>query len=56
VAGGLIGLLRLHQQHPQQVAESAVEDLAEACLRLLGVPARKAKMLAGQPLPSTDQW
>ena len=38
VAGGLIGLLRLHQRHPERVEESSVDELAEACLRLLGFP------------------
>ena len=56
VAGGLIGLLRLHQQHPEQVAETAGDDLAEACLRLLGLPAHKAKKLAHQPLPGAEPW
>ena len=40
VAGGLIGLLRLHERHPERVAESSVDELAEACLRLLGLRAR----------------
>ena len=51
VAGGLIGLLRLHQRHPERVEESSVDELAEACLRLLGLPAAKARRLAGLPLP-----
>jgi len=56
VAGGLIGLLRLHQRHPEQVEESSVDDLAEACLRLLGLPAARARRLAGQPLPTIEPW
>ena len=56
VAGGLIGLLRLHQHQPDQVEESSVDDLCEACLRLLGLPAAKARRLAGLPLPATDPW
>jgi len=56
VAGGLIGLLRLHQQHPEQIDESAVDELAEVCLRLLGLPTAKAKRLARLPLPATDPW
>ena len=56
VAGGLIGLLRLHQRHPERVQESAVDELAEACLRLLGLPAAKARRLAGLPLPATAPW
>ena len=56
VAGGLIGLLRLHQRHPERLEESSVDELAEACLRLLGLPAAKARRLAGLPLPSTEPW
>ena len=56
VAGGLIGLLRLHQRHPERVEESSVDELAEACLRLLGLPAAKARRLAGLPLPAIEPW
>ena len=56
VAGGLIGLLRLHQQHPERVPESSVDDLAEACLRLLGLPAAKARRVAALPLPPVEPW
>jgi AcrR family transcriptional regulator len=56
VAGGLIGLLRLHQRHPERLEESAVDEFAEACLRLLGLPAAKARRLAGLPLPATEPW
>ena len=56
VAGGLIGLLRLHQRHPERVQESAVDELAEACLRLLGLPGAKARRLARLPLPATEPW
>ena len=56
VAGGLIGLLRLHQRHPERVEESSVDELAEACLRLLGLPAAKARRLARLPLPATEPW
>ncbi len=56
VAGGLIGLLRLHQRHPELVEETSVDGLAEACLRLLGLPAAKAKRLARLPLPATEPW
>jgi AcrR family transcriptional regulator len=51
VAGGLLGLLRLHQRHPQRVTESSVDDLAEACLRLLGLRAAEARRIAQLPLP-----
>jgi AcrR family transcriptional regulator len=56
VAGGLIGLLRLQQRHPERVKESSVDELAEACLRLLGFPAAKARRLARLPLPATEHW
>jgi AcrR family transcriptional regulator len=56
VAGGLIGLLRRHQRHPERVGESSVDELAEACLRLLGLPAAKAKRMARLPLPATEPW
>jgi AcrR family transcriptional regulator len=41
-AGGLLGLLRMCQRHPERVTESTVDQLAEAVLRLLGVPAPEA--------------
>jgi hypothetical protein len=56
VAGGLIGLLQLHQRHPERVQQTSVDDLAEACLRLLGLPAARAKKVARLPLPATDTW
>jgi AcrR family transcriptional regulator len=56
VAGGLLGLLRLHQRHPERVQESAVDQLAEAILRLLGVPAPEAAALAALPLPGAGTW
>lgn len=56
VAGGLIGLLRLHLHQPETLEESSVDDLAEACLRLLGLHAAKARRLAGLPLPDTASW
>ena len=56
VAGGLIGLLRIHQSDPARVDETSVNELAEACLRLLGLPAAKAKRLAGLPLPANEPW
>jgi AcrR family transcriptional regulator len=51
VAGGLLGLLRLRERDPARVAESAVDDLTEGCLRLLGLPAAQARRLAHLPLP-----
>jgi AcrR family transcriptional regulator len=55
-AGDLLGLLWLRQHHPDQVAETSVDQLAEAVLRLLGVPAPDAARLASLPLPVTSAW
>ena len=54
VAGGLLGLLRMCQRHPERVNETTVDELAGAELRLLGVPAPEAARLAALPLPPTD--
>jgi AcrR family transcriptional regulator len=51
VAGGLLGLLRMCQRHPDRVTETTVDQLAEAELRLLGVPAGEAARLTALPLP-----
>jgi AcrR family transcriptional regulator len=51
VAGGLLGLLRLRERHPEQVDEASADRLAEDCLRLLGVPASEAARLAASSLP-----
>jgi len=56
VAGGLIGLLRKHQSDPARLPETSVDELAEACLRLLGLPPAKARRLAGLPLPAVEPW
>jgi AcrR family transcriptional regulator len=53
VAGGLLGLLRLHERNPERVAETSVDELTEACLRLLGLPAAQARRLARLRLPDT---
>jgi AcrR family transcriptional regulator len=55
-AGGLLGLLRICQRHPERITETTVDQLAEAVLRLLGVSAREAARLAALPLPPTDTW
>ncbi len=55
-AGGLLGLLRMCQRHPERITETTVDQLAEAVLRLLGVPAPEAARLAALPLPPTDTW
>ena len=52
VAGGLLGLLRICQRHPERVDETAVDQLAEAELRLLGVPAGEAARLVAAPASS----
>jgi len=56
VAGGLLGLLRMCQRHPERITEASVDQLAEAVLRLLGVPAPEAARLAALPLPDTGTW
>jgi len=56
VAGGLIGLLRMCQRHPDRVTETTVDQLAEAELRLLGVSADEAARLTALPLPDTGAW
>ena len=56
VAGGLLGLLRVHQDQPEQIDETAVDQLAEAILRMLGLPAREAKRIAARELPDIAAW
>ena len=56
VAGGLLGLLRLCQDHPERIHEQVVDQLADAILRLLGVPADEAARLAGLPIPEQAGW
>jgi hypothetical protein len=56
VAGGLIGLLRMCQRHPDRVTETTVDQLTEAELRLLGVPADEAARLTALPLPPIEAW
>ena len=51
VAGGLLALLRLRDRHPERVDEASVDQLTEACLRLLGVSASEAARLVASPLP-----
>jgi hypothetical protein len=50
VAGDLLGLLWLHQRHPDRIAHTSVDRLAEATLRLLDVPAAEAARLVTLPL------
>ena len=40
----------------ERVEESSVDELAEACLRLLGFPATKARRLARLPLQDAEHW
>jgi AcrR family transcriptional regulator len=56
VAGGLLGLLRVHQQRPEQIDETAVDQLVEALLRMLGIPEQEAKRIAGRALPEMGTW
>ncbi len=56
VAGGLLGLLELRQRRPDDIEEASVDQLAEAILRRLGVPADEAARLAALPLPPTTPW
>ena len=56
VAGGLLGLLRLCQDHPERMNEKVVDQLAEAVLRLLGVPADEAARLAALPIADAGNW
>lgn len=56
VGGGLLGLLRLGLRRPGQVEVQAVDQFAEAALRMLGVPATDAARLAALELPETGAW
>jgi AcrR family transcriptional regulator len=56
VAGGLLGLLRLHEHQPERVEVASVDQLAEASLRLLGLRAAEARRIARLPLPPTESW
>jgi hypothetical protein len=56
IAGGLLGLLRLHQCDTGHIDEASVDELAEAFLRLLGVPASEATRLARTPLSLIGAW
>ena len=50
------GCFRMRQRHPERVTETTVDQLAEADLRMLGVPADEATRLAVLPLPDTGPW
>jgi AcrR family transcriptional regulator len=55
-AGGLLGLLRAHRTDPERIDGTAVDQLAEALLRMLGVPAREAARIAAADLPENGAW
>ncbi len=56
VAGGLLGLLHQHERRPEHIDQAIVDQLAEAILRMLGIPAAEAAHLAAHPLPDTGGW
>ncbi len=56
VAGGLLGLLKVHLDHPDDVDETSVDDLARALLRLLGIPDEEAARIVALDLPPTQPW
>ena len=56
VAGGLLGLLGLRQWHPERIDKASVDQLAEASLRMLGVPASEAARIAALDLPGIEAW
>jgi hypothetical protein len=43
--------IRSRERHPERVDESSVDQLTEACLRLLGVPGFEAARLVASGLP-----
>ena len=40
----------------RQIDETAVDQLAEAILRMLGVPSREATRIAARQLPDITAW
>jgi AcrR family transcriptional regulator len=56
VAGGLLGLFRLRERHPERVDETSIDRFAEAALRMLGVPARDVTRIVKRDLPETAGW
>jgi AcrR family transcriptional regulator len=56
VAGGLLGLLGQLERRPEDTDEAIVDQLAEAILRMLGVPAADAARIAALPLPELGTW
>ena len=56
VLGGLLGLPRVGERETRHVDESSVDELTEACLRMLGVESAEAHRLAHLPIPATTVW
>jgi AcrR family transcriptional regulator len=56
VAGGLLGLLKVHLDHPDDVDATSVDDLARALLRLLGIADKEAARIVALELPPTQSW
>jgi AcrR family transcriptional regulator len=56
VAGGLLGLFRLGERHPERVDETSIDRFAEAALRMLGLPARDVTRIVKRDLPDTAGW
>ena len=56
VAGGLLGLLGVHQRHPGRIDEATVDRLSEALLRLLGLPGPEAARLVAMSPPPRGRW
>jgi AcrR family transcriptional regulator len=56
VAGGLLGLLKVHLDHPDDVDATSVDDLARALLRLLGITDEEAARIVALELPPTQPW
>ena len=56
VAGGLLGLLRQLERHPEDNDQAIADQLAVAMLRMLGIPAAEAARLAALPLPAIGAW
>jgi hypothetical protein len=56
VAGGLLGLLRTHLLRPDEIGETAVDELARALLPLLGIADEEAARLVAPDLPPSQAW
>lgn len=56
VAGGVLGLLKVHLDGPDDIDETSVDGLARAVLRLLGIPDDEAARIVALDLPPTQPW